>query len=239
MASNYSFAKKEKEFKEEPNVPMMSILVHSRTVMEKKDYVSTGILTYAEGDMLEVEIGDYFLFELGDLVKVTIYTPVGIFMFNTTVIAKDDGSLIMINPPENRKKFSEKRMHTRIDLQRKGMMTGIYPQGGPAKQPFVKPLECFIKNLSQNGIGFTIESLKLTVGEYIEISLNFGMSLVCKAEIMRVDEVESEIYYGAELINISPEQMMALRAFILKLQVEQHVNRKKIEKTDAKKRVFK
>jgi hypothetical protein len=239
MASKYSFTKKEIEFKEETNVPMMSILVHCRTVMEKKDYVSSGILAYAEGDMVEVEIGDYFLFELGDLVKVTVYTPIGIFIFNTTVIAKDEGSLIMINPPENRKRFSEKRMHTRIDLQGKGILTGMYPLGDPAKQDFVQPLECSIKNLSQSGIGFTSENLKLNVGEYIEISIDFGMSLVCKAEIMRVNDVESEIYYGAEWINISPEQTIALRAFILKSQVEQHVNQKKIEKTEAKKRVFK
>jgi hypothetical protein len=239
MASDYSFTKKENEFMEDLNIPMMSNLIHSRTVVEKKDYVSSGILSYAEGDMLEVEIGDYFLFELGDLVKVTIYTAIGIFMFNTSVIAKDEGSLMMINPPENRKKFSEKRTHTRIDLEGKGILTGIYPQGGSAKETLENTLECAIKNISQSGIGFTVENMKLTVGEHIEISLDFGMSLVCKAEIMRVNDVESEIYYGAELLDVSPQQTIALRAFILKSQVEQHVNRKKTEKTEAKKRVFK
>jgi hypothetical protein len=237
--ADHSFAKKEKEFKEEPSVPMMSILLHSRTVMEKKDYVSSGILTYAEGDMIEIEIGDYFLFELGDLVKVTVYTPVGIFMFNTTVIARDDGSLIIINPPENRKKFSEKRMHTRIDIQREGTITGIYPQGGPTKQNFVKPLSCSFKNISQNGIGFSVESLKLSVGEYVEIALDFGIPMISKANVMRVDAIEEEFYYGAELVDITPEQTTALRAFILKSQVEQHANLKKIEKAEVKKRVFK
>ena len=92
MAEDRTTKNKDTGFKEtqEPN---MSILVHCRTVVEKKDYVSTGILTYAEGDMVEVEIGDYQLFDLGTIVKLTIYTPAGIFMFNTTVIAKDEGFL--------------------------------------------------------------------------------------------------------------------------------------------------
>jgi hypothetical protein len=235
--ADYSFAKKGVEFKEETNVPTMSILVHSRTVMEKKDYVSAGILTYAEGDMVEVEIGDYRVFELGDLVKMTIYTPAGIFMFNTTVIAKDHGTLIVINPPENRRKFSEKRQHTRIDVDRSGFMKGIRTINSPQIQALPQPLQVSINNISLNGIGFTIESnFKLNEGELVHIVVDFGVQLSCNALIMRAESPEHGAYYGAELLDIPSEQVMALRAFILKAQVEMHMNRKKSE---TMKRVFK
>jgi hypothetical protein len=53
---------------------------------------------------------------------------------------------------------------------------------------------------------------------------------------MRTDETASGILYGAEILDIPAEQIIALRAFILKAQVEVRSNLKKIEKP---KRVFK
>jgi hypothetical protein len=237
MSRNYGYSKKEVEFSEKSNIPSMSILVHSRTVLEKEDNVSTGILTYVEGDMMEVEMGDYQIFELGDLVKITIYTPAGIFMFHTTIIAKDNRSLVVIHPPENRKKFSEKRLHTRIELKQKGLLSGLWAEGSEEKQIFPKSLEVSVNNISQSGIGFTIDgNLKLNQGEHIEIQLDFGVKLTCKALIKRIEEPESVLFYGAELVDIPKDQMIALRAFILKSQVELHMNRKK---DDPIKRVFK
>lgn len=237
MARDYSFMKKDVEFKEETNVPTMSILVHSRTVMEKKDYVSTGILTYAEGDMVVVEIGDYRIFELGDVVKMTVYTPVGIFNFSTTVIAKDKGSLIVINPPENRKKFAEKRQHTRIELERSGLLKGFSPGESNQIQLFSEPMHVVVTNVSLSGIGFTFEGdFKLQKGEQVSIEVDIGVQLSCSAIIMRTDAPFLANYYGAELLDVPTDQIKALRAFILKTQVELHVNRKLGE---TKKRVFK
>jgi c-di-GMP-binding flagellar brake protein YcgR len=236
MAKDHPSVKKEVEFKE-THIPGMSILVHCRTVVEKDDFVSTGVLTYAEGDMVEVEIGDYRLFELGDLVKMTVYTPAGIFIFNTTVIAKDEGYLIVINPPENRKKFSEKRKHTRIEVKQEGTLNGIWSQGSLEKKTFEKPLEISVNNISQSGIGFMVEGdLELSIEEQIEIMTHLGTPLSCKAQIKRTDMTAIGILYGAEILDIPAEQIIALRAFILKAQVEDRSNLKKTEKP---KRVFK
>jgi c-di-GMP-binding flagellar brake protein YcgR len=236
MAEDHITENKDTGFKEtqEPN---MSILLHCRTVVEKKDYVSTGVLTYAEGDMVEVEIGDYQLFDLGTIVKLTIYTPAGIFMFNTTVIAKDAGFLILINPPENRRKFSEKRKETRIDMDKKGFLQGAWPQGSAEKKAFAAPVEVSVNNISQSGIGFTVKGdLELNIDEQIEIAADLGIKLSCKAQIMRAEKLETGTLYGAEIIDIPAEQNIALRAFILKSQVVHRSSRKKTEK---KKRVFK
>jgi hypothetical protein len=238
MAGEYPFAKKDAAFKEEKKMPAMSILVHSRTVVEKKDYVSTGILTYVEGDMVEVEIGDYWLFELGDLVKVTIYTPSGIFIFNTTVIAKDAGSLSMINPPENRKKFAEKREHTRIDVVKSGLIKGVGASDSTVIEPLSEPLQVSVTNISLKGIGFTIKKgdLKLSEEAQVELVVDFGFQLVCTVKIMRIEGKLLSVFYGAEILGIPSEQVMPLRGFILRAQVEMHAKRKKIE---VKKRVFK
>lgn len=221
----------------ETQEPNMSILVHSRTVVEKKDYVSTGVLTYAEGDMVEVEIGDYQLFDLGNIVKLTIYTPAGIFMFNTTVIAKDAGFLILINPPENRRKFSEKRKEMRIDVEREGAFYGHWPRGSSEKKVFTQAIIIAVTNISQTGIGFIMQSnLKLSLDEHIDIAVDIGVKLSCKAEVKRVDELDSGTLYGAEIIEISVEHNKAWRAFVLKSQV---LHRSNLKKIDTQKRVFK
>ncbi|QGQ93456.1 PilZ domain-containing protein [Paenibacillus psychroresistens] len=221
----------------ETQEPNMSILVHCRTVVEKKDYVSTGILTYAEGDMVEVEIGDYQLFDLGTIVKLTIYTPAGIFMFNTTVIAKDVGFLILINPPENRRKFSEKRKETRIEMDKNGYLHGVCSQGSSEMKAFAEPIDVLISNISQSGIGFTVNGdLELKIDEHIEVAAELGINLSFRAQVVRVEKLEAISQYGAEIIEIHPDQNKALRAFILKSQV---VNRASLKKAENQKRVFK
>jgi c-di-GMP-binding flagellar brake protein YcgR len=236
MAEDRTTGNKDNGFKE-THEPNMSILVHCRTVVEKKDYVSTGVLTYAEGDMVEVEIGDYQLFDLGSIVKLTIYSPVGIFMFNTTVIAKDKSYLILINPPENRRKFSEKRKETRIDIDQRGFLHGIWPLLSSEMKAFEAPVAVSVNNISQNGIGFTVDGdLKLNIGEQIEIAADLGIKVLCKAQIIRMDEPGHGTQYGAAIIDIPDEQTRTLRAFILKAQV---VNRSKLKKEEIQKRVFK
>jgi c-di-GMP-binding flagellar brake protein YcgR len=236
MAEDRTTGNKDNGFKE-THEPNMSILVHCRTVVEKKDYVSTGVLTYAEGDMVEVEIGDYQLFDLGSIVKLTIYSPVGIFMFNTTVIAKEKSYLILINPPENRRKFSEKRKETRIDIDRRGFLHGIWPLLNSEKKAFEAPVAVSVNNISQSGIGFTVDGdMKLNIGEHIEIAADLGIKVLCKARIIRMEEPVAGTQYGAEIIDIPDEQTIALRAFILKSQV---VHRSKLKKEEVQKRVFK
>jgi c-di-GMP-binding flagellar brake protein YcgR len=238
MAGENSFIKKDATFKEETKLPAMSILVHSRTVVEKQDYVSTGILTYVEGDMVEVEIGDYWLFELGDLVKVTIYTPSGIFNFNTTVIAKDEGSLSMINPPENRKMFAEKREHTRIDVEKSGLIKGVGATDNPMIKPLKEPLQVAVTNVSLKGMGFQLKKgdLNLSKDETLEIVVDLGFQMACTIKIMRIEAKLLSVFYGAEILDIPSDQAIALRGFILRAQVERHAKSKKEE---VKKRVFK
>jgi c-di-GMP-binding flagellar brake protein YcgR len=236
MAENHVNRSKDSGFLE-THYPNMSILVHCRTVVEKKDYVSTGVLTYAEGDMVEIEIGDYQQFELGNIVKLTIYTPEGIFMFNTTVIAKDEGFLILINPPENRRKFSEKRKEMRVEVEREGAFYGHWPLGSEEKKVFTQAIVIAVSNISQTGIGFIMQSnLKLSLGEQIDIAVDIGVKLICKAEVKRMDEVEKGSLYGAEIIEITVEHSKALRAFVLKSQV---LHRSNLKKKDTQKRVFK
>ncbi|SDE32974.1 PilZ domain-containing protein [Paenibacillus sp. UNCCL117] len=198
------------------------ILLNSRTVVEKKEFVSTGILTYAEGDILEIEISDYKKFELGDSVKMTVYSPGGIYTFHSTVVAKDQGALMVINPPQNQKRFAEKRESPRVDVEHSGQLLSIhYADSG--EQELEERLRLDIRNVSVSGVGFLMEGGKrLEESATADVMLDLGFDITCRVEIIRSEPEETGIYYGAKYVEMPVEKANALRAFIIKKQVEQH-----------------
>ncbi|NEW08922.1 PilZ domain-containing protein [Paenibacillus sp. SYP-B3998] len=208
------------------------ILIDSKAVVSKKDFVSTGVLTYALGDIMEVELPHIEAFKLGDKVKVTIYSKSGLFVFETTVVAKDGGSLIVINPPENRRKFTEKREFPRIDVAQEGIIFGVHDMHKKNKHQFEQPIGFSIKNMSVNGLGFTIEDNSivekiLQKHLHLEVELKLSFSLSCIMEVVRKEKRDHGFYYGARYIDILDTHTNALRGFILKNQVESYFIQKK------------
>ncbi|WP_201305400.1 PilZ domain-containing protein [Paenibacillus puerhi] len=212
------------------------ILLNSRTVVEKQEFVSTGILTYAEGDILEIEISDYKAFDLGDSVKMTVYSPGGVYTFQSTVVAKDHGALMVINPPQNQKRFAEKRENPRVEVEQSGQLLAIaYESGGEEELPATVPLD--IRNVSVSGVGFILQSdLSLAKHMTAEVKLDLGFEMACRLEIIRSEPGDAGTYYGARYVEMPFEKANTLRAFVLKKQVEQHFSSKQSTKL---KRVFK
>jgi c-di-GMP-binding flagellar brake protein YcgR len=206
------------------------VLLHSRTVVEKKDFVSTGLLSYAEGDILEVEIPEYKIFDLGDSVKLSVYSAAGIYTFQSTVVAKDNGALIVINPPQNRRRFIEKRENPRIEVNEKGTLHSIISTQTNEKQPFGAGVGLTVHNISVSGLGFAIkEDLDLGQSTVIEADLDLGFKMPCVAEIVRREKIEVGYYYGARYMEMEPDKANSLRAFVLKKQVESYFSKKNIE----------
>ncbi|NHN33793.1 PilZ domain-containing protein [Paenibacillus agricola] len=214
-----------------------TVLIHSRTVVEKDNFVSTGLLTYAEGDILEVEIPEFKVFELGDSVKLTVYSAGGIFTFQSTVVAKDQGSLIIINPPQNRRRFIEKRSNPRVEVNEKGKIHALTSQDTNERLPLDDAIGLVIYNISISGLGFALKhDTDLGNSMVIEVELDLGFSMPCIAEILRREKIEEGYYYGARYVEIAADKANSLRAFVLKKQVELHFSNKKL---DQIKRTFK
>jgi c-di-GMP-binding flagellar brake protein YcgR len=207
-----------------------TVLIHSRTVVEKDDFVSTGLLTYAEGDILEIEIPEFKVFELGDSVKLTVYSAGGIFTFQSTVVAKGQGCLIIINPPQNRNRFIEKRSNPRVGVHEKGKIHALTSQETNEKQPLDEAIGLTIHNISVSGLGFVLkQDTDLGDSKVIEAELDLGFSMPCVAEIIRREKIEEGYYYGARYVELAADKANSLRAFVLKKQVESHFNQKKLE----------
>lgn len=219
-------------------LPPATILENCRTVVEKRDFVSTGIMSIAAGDMLEVEISDYDRFILGEQVKLNVYTPAGIYMIASTIVGKDTGSLIMINPPDNQKKFEDKRKHPRVEVTQTGLVASVIrPDGKGTLGELARPLEFQVRNISLSGIGFTLEEeIKLDPSCHVEMEIHLGTVIPCVAEIVRSEADEAGIYYGARYVRMPDEKLNSLRAFILREQIAAH---SMMKRSDQKKRMFK
>jgi c-di-GMP-binding flagellar brake protein YcgR len=207
------------------------ILINCETVVEKEDFVSTGVLTYIFGDIIEIEIPQYDVFKLGDKAKVTVYSKSGLFVFETTVVAKEYGSLIVINPPENRKRFTEKREFPRISVKNKGVLHALSDPKRNQKQSFAEPITVALENISMNGLGFSLAlDLGINSESHLEMELDLGFSLSVVTQIVRKEKKDSVTYYGAEYVEVSKDKTNTLRAFILKTQVEMYFVKKREDK---------
>jgi len=217
------------EYKDEKYKSPAGILLHSRTAVEKDGFVSTGILSYAEGDILEVEMPEYKAFQLGDSVKVTVYSPGGVYTFNSTVVAKDHGALMIINPPHNQRRFVEKREQPRIQLDEKGVIHTVRRLHENEKQRLNKEVDVTVRNISISGIGFVLNDNALDLSDAeIETELDVGFKLPFTAEIVRREPYQAGIYYGAKFVNMDSGKANSIRAFVLKKQVEFYFKEKKL-----------
>ncbi|MNF89798.1 PilZ domain protein [compost metagenome] len=138
----------------------------------------------------------------------------------------------MINPPENRKKFSEKREFPRVEVKNLGQILGF--QNVKQKEPHIleEPIELAIKNISMNGLGFTINDNSMIDGILhkkclLQVELDLSFSLSCKLEIIRKEKLEDSYYYGATFESYPEEQSNALRGFILRNQIKTYFQQKR------------
>jgi c-di-GMP-binding flagellar brake protein YcgR len=205
-------------------------LLEAKTMLAKRDFVSTGILTYAEGDIFEVEISEWQLFHLGDKIKVTMYSRIGIHTFESTVIAKDSGGVMFINPPELQRKFMDKRQHQRIEVSQVGLIHTIFETPGLEGTPLTMSIPFNITDISLGGVGFVLlpGEREFATPMQVGVDLDLGFVLSTITEIIRKNPANEGIFYGAKFKAMPPEKIVSLRACIFRVQVANHFTQKRI-----------
>src|SRR5690554_3023772 len=172
------------------------VLLHCRTVVEKKQYVATGLLAFAEGDVVEVELDEHGKFKLGEAVKITIYSPVGILVFQSTVIAKGSESIMILNSRDISNKFGEARQFPRVIVNADATISGVLDENDIAAPHIVPNPNCRIDNISMGGIGLVFpknEQLKPRIKLQMSIRLQFEFA--CTVEIVRVEDGDEFQYF--------------------------------------------
>lgn len=205
----------------------VSVLVDAKVAVEKRNFVATGVVTYVRGEIIEIELPQFDLFGLGEQVKLMIYSRSGMFVFQSTVIAKHNGALMILNPPDNRRKFNDKREHQRVEVACSGTLHGMKNPASQQEWLMPSPVDFAITNMSMGGLGLMLTiDMGISRTWLLDVQLDLGFLLPCGLEIIRMDRSATAFYYGASFRGMPQEQASALRAFILKRQIEAHYEQK-------------
>lgn len=208
----------------------LSVLLHSRSVLEGEQSVATGVLSYLEGILMDIELSEYEQFQLGEQVKVTMYSPAGMHNFTTKIVARHQGSLMLVHPPHEQQKFNEKREYPRIEIRKHGFITSYSNEDGDmVKAP--SPIPIHIMNISMKGIGLTISEdavlqSALDVGSMTHAELHLGMELPCSIRLVRDRQQGNERFFGAAIEHMEEDAARSLQAFILSQQIHTHIENK-------------
>lgn len=197
----------------------LNVLLHCRTVVEGQNFMTTGVMTRVEGELFEVELHEFEQFELGEKVKLTIYSPAGIQTMPSVVFAKYDGAIALLQPPEVLKRFMERRENPRVEIEGFVQITQML-QGSGKEMELMQPMKFSILDISISGLGFAgVDGPHIAQNSRLKARVSIGLEFDCELEIMRRNRLDDGILCGAKMLVLEPEILRPLRAIILRQQV--------------------
>ena len=200
----------------------LNVLLHCRTVVEGKNFVTTGVMTHVEGELFEVELNEFDQFELSEPVKLTVYSPAGIQSMSSIVFAKYEGAIALLQPPELNKRFKERREHPRVEIEGNARILRLLNEAGE-EQELGQDVALEIHDISISGISFSgPDEPYFAVKSKLKATVEIGISFDCELEIVRRERQESHMQCGAKMHVVEPEMLRPLRALILRQQVQKN-----------------
>jgi len=205
---------------QEKEYPSLKVLLHCRTVVEKANFVTTGVMTQVEGELFEIELNEFDLFELGEAVKLTVYSPAGIQSFQSVVFAKYEGAIAIFQPPALSERFQEKREFYRVNAEGTVRILRVIGEDGGVRQ-LPEPLEAELFDISLGGLGIRMpESRLIEQASRLGAVVHLGFAFDCELALVRRERLEHALHYGMRMKLLDAEMLRPLRAFVLRRQVE-------------------
>lgn len=207
-----------------------AVAVGSKVSVEGADYISTGTVTYIEGDIIEIELSHTKFFKPGEPVKLTVYSTNGFLTLISSVIARDTGILMVLNPPESQR-LAQRRQHPRIEIARSGSLLALRwtPDG---ENKLDEPIDLELKNVSQGGLGFVLPvDPGLRALMVADVSLDILGGFHCSIQISRKSVSQDEVYIGASFLSLESDFATMLRGYILRAQVDMRTRQRSEEQT--------
>lgn len=214
----------------------LNVLLHCRTVVEGKNFVTTGVMTHVEGELFEVELNEFDKFELGEPVKMTIYSPAGIQSMPSIVFAKYEGAIALLQPPDIQRRFVERRDHPRVEVDGNAQIVQVLSESGEELAVDDHAKELKLIDISLSGLSFSsLDGPYFAARSRLKVKVEIGFGFNCELEIVRRERQEDYMHCGAKMQVLEPEMLRPLRALILRRQVE---NNAKSRQEIVRKRPF-
>ncbi len=197
-------------------------LTRSKAVVETIDAICTGMLSYMEGDIAEIEFKDGDRIHLGEVVKVTIFPPAGMQVFYSVAVVRSRNAIMVVVPPAKEEKFGEIGESLNLELNCKGRLYAKCPD-----VPLPQVYTCRLKHISSNRIVFMVDKKMEIACSRVAVEFSSDIKLKCEAEIVSRSDEGKEICYVAVYEGLAEENAFSLKAYMLKRQIRKYYGKKK------------
>ena len=201
-----------------------TIIIGSHMMIEGRDGMSSGMLVYVEGDILEIRIPNSKAFNLGEPVKLVMYSPDGILTMQSSVIARDDDAVFVLTPEKIMKLYMRRRKQPRVDVREKVRILEV--DGSPPRDPDAEAPSALIGNISMGGVGFSA-TIPLKEKQIVTFEWELEGPLICRTRIVHMRLIPSGFFYGSEFVEFPKAKLNQLRAYILRKQIENRQEQKR------------
>lgn len=205
------------------------LIIGCNAMLESKESSSSGKLVFIEGDIIEMNVGNSRSYELGDSVKLVVYSPDGLLNMQTSVVARDKESVYLITPEKILQLYLKRRKQPRVNIELPALIVELYHQH--KKIELEESMEAVLSNIAMGGIGLNTPA-KLMQNQVVTLSWEMEESITCQAKIVHQRSSANGSYYGAEFINYPKAKINLLRAFILRQQIHNRQEDKKNQPID-------
>lgn len=199
---------------------MSADLVGRSVMLEIAGFVSTGIVSHIEGDIIEIDNDNAETYGLGQSAKVVIYAKGGLINFESAIVGKTAGTVIILNPPEIKNSSLQRRQNFRVPVSIQGTVDSIIDGKGI---PLVldQPVPIHVLDIGLGGIAFHIPEYELNPGSVLKAELPIGEQVESYHLLVlhsRTGEGNLRVH-GCKFQSISDEQLQTLYAFTLGEQI--------------------
>lgn len=205
------------------------VIVGCNAMLESKEATSSGKLVFIEGDIIEMNVGNSRSYELGDSVKLVVYSPDGILNMQTSVVARDKESVYLITPEKILQLYLKRRKQPRVNIELPALIVELY--NNQKKMELEGPMEALLCNIAMGGTGLNTPA-KLMQNQVITLSWDMEEPLKCQAKIVHQRSTTNGNHYGAEFVNFPKAKINLLRAFILRQQIQNRQEDKRNQPID-------
>lgn len=209
---------------------MVKEMLGKSVVVENSSFVSTGKISYLDGDILEIEITSWKNFSLGEKVKAVIYARGGLVTFETSVVGKSHGVLIVLVPPDWQPALLQRRQHVRVPWGAQGELLQIVERRGVHLLDNPEPI--VVENISLGGIGFRCGQRLLDAGTIATVRLPIEQFPPVPVMVLHGREENDGRFHGGRFLELPQKQIQTLRAFLLNRQVWMRLQERRAEKID-------
>jgi len=201
-------------------------LLGSQIICEGKSLRTEGIIKYAEGHFIVIEM-PLSPYEVGQSLQCKVFEYQTTKVFKSTVVGKNSDHIIINAPLEIREQWIISRETLRFPTDIEGTITAVSFSGTNPLVELTQPYTVHICDISEGGIGFSSQNY-LREGAYAQVSF----PLLKRKTYLEIEIVQSKypstdkrFYYGGKFKDLTSPSYEVIRTFTFQSQLKRLLNR--------------